>query len=174
MPSITAYANNILLHNQEQVKCALGMGGVAPEIAKREGDGASPEGVFPIRRIHVREDRVKDLKTALPTRSITPNDLWCDALDHPDYNRLITHPLAASHERLWRDDHVYDIIVELGFNDDPPIAGKGSAIFFHIARANYTPTRGCIAVSMSDMLRIVADLKPGDQFEISRMNAPGS
>lgn len=168
MPAITAYADGILIHNQVQVKCALGKGGVIAQKAKREGDGASPVGIFPIRKVHYRSDRIAAPETALPVRQIRPEDGWCDASDHPDYNRLITRPLDASHEKLWRDDHVYDVLVELGFNDDPVVPGKGSAIFFHLKRGDYEPTLGCVAVSLDDMLAILKGLKPGDQFEITQ------
>ena len=87
-------------------------------------------------------------------QALTPIDGWCDDPDHKKYNRFVSLPFAGSHEDLWREDHVYDIIVEVGYNDDPPVPMLGSAIFMHIAREIYDPTQGCVALAEDD-LRIV-------------------
>ena len=103
---------------------------------------------------------------ALATRPLAPQDGWCDAPLDPAYNTLVRLPYTASAERLWRDDHIYDIIAVLGFNDDPVIAGKGSAIFWHLAREDYRPTQGCVAIARGDMLTALAAANPGDALEI--------
>ncbi|HEY5346811.1 MAG TPA: hypothetical protein VIJ72_01360, partial [Rhizomicrobium sp.] len=92
---------------------------------------------------------------------------WCDAPGDPSYNRPVRLPYPASAEQLWREDHVYDIIVVLGFNDDPVIAGKGSAIFLHLAKPDYAPTAGCVALALPDMLAALKPLVLGDQIIIA-------
>lgn len=98
--------------------------------------------------------------------AIRPSDGWCDAPDHPDYNRWVTLPFPARHERLWRPDDVYDLVVELGYNDDPPVAGRGSAIFLHLAREGYPPTEGCVALARDDLQPILKRLGGGSRIEI--------
>lgn len=148
------------------MRCALGKGGVRPAAEKSEGDGASPAGIWPIRWVFYRPDRLAAPQTALKTRPLTPHDGWCDDASSPDYNKLVKLPFVPSHEVLWRDDHVYDIIVVLGHNDDPPVPGLGSAIFLHLAREAYAGTEGCVAVAMDDMLDLLRQAEPGDAVEI--------
>ncbi|MEO1150059.1 MAG: L,D-transpeptidase family protein [Pseudomonadota bacterium] len=136
------------------VRCALGPAGIT--LNKTEGDGATPAGAFALRKILFRADRLAEPTTALPTQAICEHDGWCDDLGDPNYNRPVTLPYGASAERLFRDDHLYDICVILGHNDDPPVPGAGSAIFFHLARAHYQPTEGCVAVALDHMMAILA------------------
>lgn len=149
------------------VPCALGKGGLIAAADKREGDGASPLGVWPIRRVLYRADRLPAPETALAAQAIAPDDGWCDAPEDPAYNRPVRHPYPASAERLWREDHVYDIVVVLGHNDDPVQAGRGSAIFWHLAREDYRPTEGCVAIARAPMLAALRIAKPGDALEIA-------
>ena len=129
---ITVLPSGHLTWNGQRVRCALGRGGIRAD--KREGDGATPAGVFPLRRVFYRADRLSAPQTSLPVQALDPADGWCDEAADPAYNRLIKKPFDASHEKLWRDDSVYDVIVELGYNDDAPVAGLGSAIFLHVAK----------------------------------------
>ena len=138
-------------------RCAIGKGGTRPARDKSEGDGATPTGVFPLRRVLYRPDRLAAPETGLPVKAITPDDGWCDAPADPNYNRPVKLPYAASHERLWRDDGIYDVIVVLGHNDDPPVPGMGSAIFLHVARPDYGPTEGCVALALADLLDVLKD-----------------
>jgi L,D-peptidoglycan transpeptidase YkuD (ErfK/YbiS/YcfS/YnhG family) len=100
--------------------------------------------------------------TALPVRAIDAADGWCDDPANAAYNRAVTLPFAASHERLWREDSVYDLILVIGHNDDPVRPGLGSAVFVHVARADYGPTAGCVALAREDLMEILAQAKPGD------------
>ena len=150
-----------------RVRCALGPAGVVPAAAKREGDGASPAGVWPIREVLFRADRGIAPRTQLALRPIGQLDGWCDDPADPAYNRAVQLPYPASAEALWRDDHVYDIIVILGHNDNPVIPGAGSAIFLHIAHPDYAPTRGCVALARSDLELFLELAAPGDSLEIS-------
>lgn len=147
-------------------RCTLGKGGVIGAKQKREGDGATPLGVWRMKRVFYRPDRVARPETRLPVVPLSPHDGWCDAPDHPLYNRPVRLPFASSHETLWREDHVYDVIVELAHNDDPVVPGWGSAIFFHLARPDYRPTEGCVAIALEDMLAALKQAGPGSHIEV--------
>jgi L,D-peptidoglycan transpeptidase YkuD (ErfK/YbiS/YcfS/YnhG family) len=130
-------------------RCALGKGGLSRD--KREGDGATPVGAWPMRRLLYRADRISAPATRLPSAAIGREDGWCDDPADPAYNRPVRRPHAARHERLWREDALYDLLVVLGHNDDPVVAGAGSAIFLHVARPDYAPTEGCVALAHADL-----------------------
>jgi L,D-peptidoglycan transpeptidase YkuD (ErfK/YbiS/YcfS/YnhG family) len=149
-----------------RVRCALGRGGVIAAGRKREGDGASPLGDWPLRRLLYRPDRGAAPKTKLAATAIAPDDGWCDAPQDPAYNRPVSHPYPASAERLWREDHLYDLMVVLGYNDDPVVAGAGSAIFLHMAKPDYAPTEGCVALARNDLEALLRIAKPGDALKI--------
>lgn len=146
--------------------CSIGRGGVIPAPEKREGDGASPLGKWRLKRVFYRADRLDRPDTSLPVAPLKETDGWCDAADHPLYNRAVSLPFAASHEKLWREDHAYDVIVELAHNDSPVIAGLGSAIFFHLAHDDGRPTEGCVAVSLADMLSALKHASAATFLEI--------
>lgn len=133
--------------------CAIGKGGVTRD--KREGDGATPAGCWAMRRVLYRPDRVAPPATVLPVAPLAQEDGWCDDPDDARYNLPVTLPYAGRHERLWREDGLYDVIVVLGHNDAPPLAGHGSAIFLHVAGAGYAPTEGCVALALSDLLTLL-------------------
>jgi L,D-peptidoglycan transpeptidase YkuD (ErfK/YbiS/YcfS/YnhG family) len=151
-----------------EARCALGRSGVTLADAKREGDGASPLGAWPMRCVYWRPDRLARPASGLPVEPLIEEAGWCDDPADLFYNRPVILPYPASHEKLWREDHVYDLIVELGYNDAPIVPGKGSAIFLHIARADYSPTEGCIACAQEDLLALIAAAKLGDALEIVR------
>ncbi len=146
--------------NGRRFGCAVGRGGIVAAAAKREGDGASPAGAWPLRRLFARPDRQAPPATRLPVTWIDPKLGWCDAPADPAYNRPVRLPHPSSHERLWRGDHLYDWVVELGYNDAPPIPGKGSAIFLHLARRGFAPTEGCLALSRRALAQVLAEAGP--------------
>lgn len=148
-----------------RARCVLGRAGIVTD--KQEGDGGTPTGRFAFRRVLYRPDRRPAPATGLPVSALSPDDGWCDDPADAAYNRPVRLPHPASAERLWRDDHVYDVIVVLGHNDDPPVAGRGSAIFMHLANAAVGPTEGCVALARDDLDRLLAVLKPGDAIVIS-------
>lgn len=129
--------------------CALGRAG--RQICKIEGDGATPIGHMRALCAFYRSDRIKHPQTALPLWRLTPNDGWCDAAFNANYNRPIAWPSSVSAEHMWRDDHLYDLGVILDWNYTQRAQGRGSAIFMHVARPNYTPTEGCIALKFSHL-----------------------
>jgi len=133
---------------------------------KREGDGASPIGAWPVRRVYYRPDKGPAPETGLPVIALKPGDGWCDDPRELFYNSLVPLPCSGSHERLWREDGLYDLIAELSYNDDPVIAGKGSAIFLHVARPGYLPTDGCVALAEPDLRWVLARVGGGSVIEI--------
>lgn len=142
--------------------CALGRSGRG--YLKREGDGVTPIGRWPVRQVLFRADKRGPLLRP-PCRDATAlraEDGWCDAVGDVNYNRAVRHPYPASAERLWRDDRLYDIIVVLGHNDRPRVQGAGSAIFMHIADQDegggLKPTAGCVALKRRDLQRVLAQL----------------
>ncbi|KQW49698.1 MULTISPECIES: L,D-transpeptidase family protein [unclassified Ensifer] len=150
-------------------RCAVGRGGLHTD--KVEGDGVSPVGRWPIRQIFYRADRMAKPTTQFPCHEIDRLDGWCDAPSHPDYNCQVKLPFAASHEELWRHDDLYDVVVVLGHNDDPPVAGAGSAIFLHVAQPTYSPTAGCAALSKEDLLDFLAIAEPTSHLCFHRRSA---
>ena len=166
----TAYADGVLDLGDVQVPCVLGSTGVVDAAAKREGDGASPAGVWPLRFVYYRPDRVAPPLTGLEKRALPPDLGWSDAPPDDDYNRPVRLPHDASAEALWREDHVYDLIVVLGHNDAPVVPGAGSAIFLHVARDDWSPTQGCVALNYGDLLGLLAMAKPGDALAISALS----
>lgn len=150
----------------ETHRCAIGKGGTRPAAEKREGDGATPLGRWPILAALLRPDRMAAPVTVLPWRWLRPNDGWSDGIEDPVYNRPIVHPHSHSAERLWREDAVYDIIVVLGTNMSPVKRGAGSAIFWHIAQPDFRATEGCVAIEKPHLARILPSLTVGSVLEI--------
>lgn len=141
-----------------RLRRAVGRGGLV--LDKREGDGGTPIGSWPLREVFFRPDRLAMPVTRLPVQPLSPGDGWCDAPGDARYNRPVQLPYPASAEQLWRGDRVYDLIVVVGYNDAPVVPGKGSAIFLHLARAGYTGTAGCIAFARNDLLAILRLVDP--------------
>jgi L,D-peptidoglycan transpeptidase YkuD (ErfK/YbiS/YcfS/YnhG family) len=150
----------------ELVRCTLGRSGVVPAASKREDDGASPAGVWLMRRLFWRPDRLDRPVCALPGRALRPDDGWCDDAGHRAYNTHITHPFDGRAETMWREDSLYDIVVVLGHNDAPVLAGQGSAIFLHLARPDWGPTAGCVGLELPALLTLLARAQPGDAVAI--------
>jgi L,D-peptidoglycan transpeptidase YkuD (ErfK/YbiS/YcfS/YnhG family) len=144
--------------------CALGRSGVCAAADKREGDGKTPLGLYVLRQVYVRADRVTGLVTGLPVSELDPDSGWCDDPADARYNRFVRHPFAAGAERLWREDGLYDIIVTLGHNDSPVVAGLGSAIFLHCCKfdeqGDMKPTLGCVAVPGAALQHLLRDATP--------------
>lgn len=162
-----AYADGRFALEGRILRCAIGKAGVVAANDKREGDNRSPLGAWPMREVWYRPDVYPNgPRTALPVRATRPEDGWCDAPGDPNYNRPVTLPYPASAEQMWRADAVYDLVVILGHNDDPPVAGMGSAIFMHLARDGYPGTEGCVALARKDLEAVLAAAKPGDAVEI--------
>ncbi len=160
-PIATDVTRGTLRYKSFAFPCALGRTGVS--VSKHEGDGATPVGRFPLKRVLYRADRLMPPTTRIPIAPIARDDGWCDAPEDPNYNRPVKHPYPASAEAMWREDALYDVVVVLGHNDDPVVPHAGSAIFMHVAAPNYTPTAGCIALAREDLLSVLRAL-PGATF----------
>lgn len=144
--------------------CALGRAGIVR--TKFEGDGGTPVGLFPLRRLLYRHDRMGRPETFIPATPVQAHQGWCDDPNSPRYNRPVTLPSRFGHERLWRADGLYDLILVIGHNDRPVRATAGSAIFVHVAHPYMTPTEGCVAFAVEDLLHLLRVLRPGDAVRI--------
>ncbi|WP_353198048.1 L,D-transpeptidase family protein [Sandarakinorhabdus sp.] len=145
---------------------SFGKGGYCPAPDKREGDGKTPLGLWPIRAALLRPDRLPTPRTALPWRWLRPWDGWSDAITDPAYNRPVFMPHPFSAESLWRDDHAYDLILILAHNDAPPTPGLGSAIFWHCRQPDGRPTEGCAAQDRETLFHWLEAMAPGDAVSI--------
>lgn len=146
--------------------CALGRSGI--RAIKREGDGATPLGRMRLVDGWYRSRSTGTVRTPLPMQPIRLKDGWCDASDDRNYNRPVRLPYTASHERMLRDDRLYDRCLVLDYNIRPRRRGMGSAIFLHIARPGYRPTEGCVALSPRDMSRLLPYLARGTVLRVVR------
>lgn len=170
LPEIHVYGEEGRLEaGGKSYRCVVGKSGVVSANQKKEGDSATPDGSFLFRKVHYRSDRLDEPETGLRTQAMSQDDGWCDdGNDTENYNRLVKLPYRGSHEELWREDDLYNIVVEIGYNDDPPVAGEGSAIFMHIAREAYTPTAGCVALSQPDLLKVLKQIGPKTKIVIHK------
>jgi len=146
------------------IPVALGRGGILAN--KREGDGGTPRGVFRPRTLWWRADRFPRPRTHLDTRAIRPEDAWCEDPGDRHYNRPIRLTRDQPGDRLTRKDHLYDFIVEIDHNTTPRTAGRGSAVFLHLARDNFGPTAGCVSMTRSSMLHLLRRLGPRTKIVI--------
>jgi L,D-peptidoglycan transpeptidase YkuD (ErfK/YbiS/YcfS/YnhG family) len=146
------------------VPVALGRGGILAN--KWEGDGGTPRGIYRPRRLWWRADRHIRPQTFLPVRAIRPEDAWCEDPRDRHYNQPIRLVRDQPGDRLTRDDHLYDFIVEIDHNSAPRIARRGSAVFLHLARPNFSPTAGCVSMTKSSMLRLLRRMGPQTKIMI--------
>jgi L,D-peptidoglycan transpeptidase YkuD (ErfK/YbiS/YcfS/YnhG family) len=157
-------ARGWLTANGQTIPVALGRGGI--KANKREGDGSTPKGTFRPLRLWWRADRHPRPSTFLPVRAIGPADAWCEDPGDRHYNQPVRLASKQSGDRLHRDDHLYDFIVEIDHNARPRIAGRGSAVFLHLARKDFSPTAGCVSMTRPAMLRLLARLGPETRIVI--------
>ncbi len=158
------YADGVLSWPGGDTRAACGRTGVRAD--KREGDGASPAGTFPLLYGFYRADRVAWPATGLPLTPLRPNYGWSDDPADPSYNRLVSRPHPGHHESLWRADGLYDVIVVIGYNTDPVVTDAGSAIFLHVAHSDFAPTQGCIAVARDALIPLLGLLGTGSTITI--------
>jgi L,D-peptidoglycan transpeptidase YkuD (ErfK/YbiS/YcfS/YnhG family) len=160
-----AYRGGRLRWSAGSAVAVVGRSGVRAD--KREGDGATPAGTYPLIRILYRPDRIAPPSSQLPITPLASNDGWVDDPADANYNRLVSLPYPASAEEMWRQDGLYDALVVIAYNMDPIIAGAGSAIFLHIASPDFAPTAGCVAVTKEVLLGLLPLLGPGSRITIS-------
>jgi len=156
--------NKFLYVGKYKIKCAIGKRGIT--VKKVEGDNRTPVGIFKFKAIFYRKDRIPKIKTKLLKIAIKKNMGWCDDSNSKFYNKLIMFPFNFTAEKLWIRDNTYDVILIINYNTKPIIKKRGSAIFLHIAKKDYRPTKGCIAVSKKDMNLLIKKIDPKTKLEI--------
>jgi len=139
-----------LKYKDLKFRCALGKAGIGKK--KKEGDNTTPKGTYKIVNIYYRADRIKKITSKYKLIEITKNMGWCDDPKSKKYNRLIFLPCQYTHEKLYRKDNIYDLILVLNYNLRPVIKNKGSAIFIHVSKKNYKKTKGCISIRKNDLI----------------------
>jgi L,D-peptidoglycan transpeptidase YkuD (ErfK/YbiS/YcfS/YnhG family) len=154
-----------LKYKKFKYRCALGKAGVNKKI--KEGDNVTPKGVFKITKIYYRADKIKSIKTKIKKIKIRKNMGWCDDRISRFYNQQIKLPSKYSHEKLYRNDDLYDLIAVLNYNTNPIIKNKGSAIFMHIAKNSYKKTEGCIALKKEHLINILVQIKKNTKIKIN-------
>ena len=148
--------NKFLYFDNYKLRCTIGKRGITNN--KKEGDLKTPKGNFLFKSIFYRKDKISNLKSALNKKIIKKNMGWCNDPGSKHYNKLIYFPFKESAEKLWLAKRVYDVIVVINCNLKPVIKNKGSAIFLHIAKKNYSPTKGCVAINKKDMLFLITKI----------------
>ena len=148
---------NYLYYLNFKIKCALGKNGITKN--KQEGDLKTPKGIFKLKKVFYRRDRIKSFKSRIKKYCIKKNIGWCDDPNSKYYNREIRFPFNGTAEKLWRKDNIYDLIIVINYNLNPIIKNKGSAIFLHICKKNYAPTKGCVAINKKDMINLLVNIK---------------
>ena len=154
-----------LKYNDIKFKCALGKSGIGKK--RIEGDNITPKGTFKIIKIYYRKDRIKKINSIFKLIEIKKDMGWCDDPESKKYNQLIKLPSKYRHEKLFRNDKIYDLIIVLNYNMSPVIKNKGSAIFIHIAKNNYNKTKGCIALKKKDLIEIISKIKRNTKIIIN-------
>lgn len=155
----------VLTAGRLAIPVVLGRAGIRAN--KREGDGATPSGRFRLLRLWWRADRHPRPRTGLPVVRIDAHVAWCEDTADRRYNRPFERSASEAGDRLWRDDHLYDFIIEIDHNRRPRVAGRGSAVFLHVARPDGSPTAGCVALAAKPLRRLLSQLGPGTKLEVS-------
>lgn len=158
------YKKGLLSFDGISFFCIFGRDGITKN--KTEGDWKTPNGIFPIRKIYYRSDRIERIDTKIECIPLSKNDIWCDDINKKEYNTFTKLPFDGSYENLWREDELYDIIIVIGYNDNPIIKNKGSAIFIHVARKDMKYTKGCLALKKEDLIQLIKKIDSNSKIEI--------
>jgi len=148
--------NKVLKYKNFHYKCAIGKNGITNN--KIEGDKSTPSGIYSIKKIYYRRDRLSLPKLDFQMIPISQNFGWCDDIRSSYYNKFIKFPFSHSAENLYRKDEIYNIVCVINYNTDPIIKNKGSAIFLHIANTNYSGTAGCLALNQDDLIELLKNI----------------
>ena len=153
-----------LIYKNFKFRCSLGINGIKNK--KKEGDGITPKGIFKLKKIYYRNDKVKNIVTKVKKIKITKDMGWCDDPKSKFYNKLIRLPSKFGHEKLYRKDDIYNLIIILDYNMNPVIKNKGSAIFIHLAKKNYKATQGCVGLKQNDLIKLIKMIKKNQKIKI--------
>jgi L,D-peptidoglycan transpeptidase YkuD (ErfK/YbiS/YcfS/YnhG family) len=153
-----------LIYKNSKFRCSLGINGIKNK--KKEGDGITPKGIFKLKKIYYRKDKVKNIVTKVKKIKITKDMGWCDDPKSKFYNKLIRLPSKFGHEKLYRKDDIYNLIIVLDYNMNPVSKNKGSAIFIHLAKKNYKPTQGCVGLKQNDLIKLIKMIKKNQKIKI--------
>jgi len=153
-----------LIYKNSKFRCSLGVNGIKNK--KKEGDGITPKGVFKLKKIYYRKDKVKNIVTKFKKIKITKDMGWCDDPNSKFYNKLIRLPSKFGHEKLYRKDDIYNLIIVLDYNMNPVTKNKGNAIFIHLAKKNYKPTQGCVGLKQNDLIKLIKMIKKNQKIKI--------
>ncbi len=168
MTDLLTDGHRLILPDGREAACSMGRSGLIEAAEKREGDGATPLGRWKLLEVRFRPDRIDPPVTPLSLRALAETDGWCDAPEDPAYNRPVLRPYPASHEAMWRNDGLYDIVVITDHNTDPVLPGLGSAIFLHCRHETGRPTAGCIALDRSLLQGLLAEIDSDSWLDIRR------
>ena len=157
--------SKLLKFNNIKFRCALGKSGIGDK--EIEGDNVTPRGTYRIVKIYYRKDRIKKITSKFKLIEITKIMGWCNDIKSKKYNQLIKLPTKYSHEKLYRKDNVYDLILVLNYNMNPTIKNKGSAIFIHVTRKNYQSTQGCVALKKNNLIKLISKINKNIKIKIS-------
>jgi len=153
-----------LQYKNLKFRCALGKAGIKKK--EKEGDNVTPKGIFKITNMYYRPDKIKNIITTIKKIKIKKNIGWCDDANSHFYNQQISLPTKFNHEKLYRNDNLYDLVLVLNYNTNPIIKNKGSAIFIHIAKKNYKKTKGCIALKKKHLIELISKIKKNTKIKI--------
>jgi L,D-peptidoglycan transpeptidase YkuD (ErfK/YbiS/YcfS/YnhG family) len=153
-----------LKYKNFKFRCALGKGGIKKKV--KEGDNITPKGIFKIIKIYYRPDKINKIISSIKKIKIKKNMGWCDDPSSSYYNKQVKLPSKYNHERLYRKDNLYDLILVLNYNTNPIIKNKGSAIFLHIAKKKYQPTKGCVALKKQDLIQLTSIIKKNTKIKL--------
>jgi len=156
---------HFLIYKGYKLKCSIGKSGIIHH--KKEGDLATPKGIFRLGLLYYRKDKNKYLKTKIKKRVIKKDMGWCDDVRSKKYNKEIKFPFKYSAEKLYKKDKIYDIFINIKYNQSPIVKGRGSAIFLHLANKKYKPTKGCVAILRKDFLKILPLINKNTKISIN-------
>jgi L,D-peptidoglycan transpeptidase YkuD (ErfK/YbiS/YcfS/YnhG family) len=154
-----------LKYKNLKFRCALGEAGIKKK--EKEGDNVTPKGIFKIIKMYYRSDKIKNITTGIKKIKIKKNMGWCDDPSSDLYNQQIKLPNTYSHEKLYRNDNLYDLILVLNYNINPTKKYKGSAIFIHIAKNSYKKTKGCIALKRKHLIELISKIKKNTKIKVN-------
>ena len=160
--------SGFLYYKNLKFRCALGKNGINKK--EKEGDNITPEGTYKVVRVYYRKDRIKKISSKLKLIKIKKNMCWCDDPKSKKYNQPINLPTQYNHEKLYRKDNIYDLILVLNYNMKPIIKNKGSAIFIHIAKKKFQKTKGCVGLRKKDLIHLLTLIQKNTKFILTSKN----